>query len=168
MIQSTGENRREIDGKFEQIRVAVCGQHSSTSTKHSWNSLLKDNFILQAGKELAGLTHREPEHVVMVLRTLPCWLLSLTCLHSSSPSPADGLEPQFIPAWGHSSCKNGQHCSCCSLVRLLEQSHPQAPAGPTHGHQIRLVQTVGKRSLGLYAPGFLSMQKTVCQKLLKH
>lgn len=192
MIQTVDEERRGIDRKFELIRVAVCGQHSSTGTMQSWNPLVKDSFIPQIVKGLAGLTHREPEHFVMALRTPPPWLLALTCLHGASPSPAHGSGAPVVPSLGSpiliaiSRCsgsarecpgRNGTACAVgalssslilpcrAALFLLLPGAFVGAASSSSSSrtctwaiHQIWLVQTMGKRSVGLYAPDFLSMQ----------
>ena len=193
MIQSIGEDQRGTDGKFEPIRVAVCGQCSSTGTKQSWNPLV-NNFILgiKAGKGLAGLTRREPEHFVMALRALPPSLLALPCLHGASRSPARGPGAPVLPSLGSlvlvaiprcsgsaGGCpgRNGTACAVfalssslvlpcgAALLLLLPGTLVGAVSSSSSSgtctwviHQIWLVQTVGKRSLGLCAPDTLSMQ----------
>lgn len=166
MIQSVGEEWRGIDGKFEPIRVSVCGQRSSTGTKQSWSPLVKDDFFQRAGKGLAGATHREPEHFITALRAPPPRLLPLAAGSVPPPALPMAQEPQLCPAGGlpsrllspgaqaaregalalpvlwlpsaaPSSFPAEQRCSCGSPAPSSEQPRPRAAAGLAPGRDIK-------------------------------
>lgn len=139
MIQSMGAEQRGIDRKFELTIVAVHHQGSPAGS-------------CRQGR---GWHNWPTGHFVIALRSLPPWLLVLTCLHGSSPSsaldPGVTALPNLSPlSWSLSpgalalpeSALAGKsmpflwclsvahlHCSCCSLAHFSVQFHPQSAAG---------------------------------------
>lgn len=147
---------------------------------------MKDNFFQQAGKGLAGATHREPEHFVMALRAPAPRLLPLTA--GSVPPPALPMprSPSSAqPGVSHPGCcpqvlrqrrRVPWHCLCPGCPQLLprpslqssaapaapssEQPWTRAAAGLVPGRYIKSgwCRAGGERSLGPHAPDFLGMQ----------
>lgn len=71
-------------------------------------------------KGLGGLTHREPEHFVVVLRAPPPWLLALTCLPQCLPQPCPWPPvlvniPRCSGSAGGCPGRNGTACAVAAL-----------------------------------------------------
>lgn len=187
MIQSRGEEWRGIGRNSELIRVTVCGQCSSSGKKQSWKrNRWKETFILHTGKglsEIRAFSHGPEGTTTLAAGSdLPVGFYRQICGPGAPVSLSLGsLVLIVIPRWtGSAGGYPGRSSAACAVVALssslillwgaeLLLLLPGILAGavsPSNSsmtftrviYQIWLVQSVGKSSLGLYEPDFLSMQ----------